>query len=152
VAKVPPTDPRFDPRFQRGYDGPQPVVPETPAAPPAHSRDERTAEPFIEASSDAASAERDVDDLNAEAFWAPPRRNPYGLALLVGGLVMILVGCWLVWTVVTASSYPNGYDRGEQTFALIQQQITPALLICGVLAIVGWLVLGALAASDRKPE
>jgi len=82
----------------------------------------------------------------------PPRRNTFALALLVGGLAMIAVGAWLLWSVVTASSYPNGYDRAEQAFALIQQQFTPALLICGVLGVVGWLVLGALGASTRKGD
>lgn len=145
MAQAPPTDPRFDPRFQRGYDGPQPAVPPPPVPTPQP-------EPGVDELPSSASTEADFASSIAEAPWTPPRRNPFALALLVSGLVMILVGCWLVWTVVTASSYPNGYDRGEQAFALIQQQITPVLLICGVLAIVGWLVLGALAASDRNPE
>jgi hypothetical protein len=99
----------------------------------------------------ARSAKADTSDVAADdAFWSPPRRNPFALALLIGGVVMIAVGGWLIWTLVTASSYPNGYDPGEQAFALIQQQLTPALLISGVLGIIGWLVLGALAASPRK--
>lgn len=171
MAKTPAPDPRFDPRFQRGYDGPEPTLPSTPAVRPLVTRppvvrppvaEPPVAEPSVTESPrvqpldepvrarayrDGAVVSHEIDDV-----WVPPRRNPFALALLIGGLAMIAVGGWLVWTLVTASSYPNGYDRGEQAFALIQQQLSPALLICGVLGVVGWLVLGALTASARKRD
>jgi cell division protein FtsX len=81
----------------------------------------------------------------------PPRRNPLALALLIGSLAMIGVGIWLFWTVVTASTFPNGYDKASQAFGLAQQQLTPALLIAGLLGIIGWFVLGALT-SHRRGE
>ena len=65
---------------------------------------------------------------------------------------MIAVGLWLVWTVVTQSTYPDGNDKAAQAFGLVQQQVTPALLIAGLLGIIGWLVLGALPASARRGE
>ena len=147
MAKAPAPDPRFDPRFQRGYDGPQPEPPPPPvAARPEEPVDEPGhGDGAVEGT--ARSRAGEIDDI-----WVPPRRNPFALALLIGGLAMIAAGAWLVWTLITASSYPNGYDRGEQAFALIQQQLSPALLICGVLGIVGWLVLGALTASARKRD
>jgi hypothetical protein len=158
AKKQPATDPRFDPRFQRGYSGPEPeplptlraenpmswTTPVDPTDPAAEGH----GSPDPARSGSASTSDVAADD----AYWPPPRRNPFALALLIGGVVMIAVGGWLIWSVVTASSYPNGYDEGEQAFALIQQQLTPALLICGVLGIAGWLVLGALAASDRKGE
>lgn len=170
-------DPRFDPRFQRGYDGPEPTPPSTAGVPspvtrvpgaferPAASNGPLVAgplvagplvtespatEPVADEGTVDPSSHADPTASDAEAFWVPPRRNPFALVLLVGGVVMIASGAWLIWTLVTASSYPNGYDRGAQAFALVQQQATPALLICGLLGIVGWLVLGALAASDRQ--
>lgn len=163
MAKNSGPDPRFDPRFQRGYDGPEPDVPATPAAsspvePGASSRGPAAA---------SASSERgdgvgdgggppgptDLDAPSAgpdgEGLWPPPRRNPFALVLLIGSLAMIGVGIWLFWTVVTASTFPNGYDKASQAFALAQQQLTPALLIAGVLGLIGWFVLGALASDPR---
>jgi hypothetical protein len=151
MAKKPSPDPRFDPRFQRGYDGPEPEQPSTPAAPSPMAAVGPGA-PTGDALADAVGADAAAPDEYLDAFLTPPRRNPFALALLIGGVAMIAVGGWLLWSVVTASSYPNGYDKGEQAFALIQQQLTPPLLTCGVLGIVGWLVLGALAASARKGD
>jgi hypothetical protein len=166
MAKAPAPDPRFDPRFQRGYDGPEPDPPPAPAIPPAPAVARvptvpppgRRADTGLPGDDDGAlhegaprgSAAADTPEL--DAVWAPPRRNPFALALLIGGLAMIAVGVWLFWSVVTASSYPDGYDKAAQAFGLAQQQLTPALLICGVLGIIGWLVLGALGASARKDE
>lgn len=96
------------------------------------------------------TVEQRVGEDDDDAFWVPPRRNPFALALLVGSLAMIAVGVWLIWSVVTASTYPDGNDRAAQAFGLVQAQVTPALLIAGVLGLVGWLVLGALAESGRK--
>ncbi len=153
MAKNSAPDPRFDPRFQRGYDGPQPAPPATPALP---SPIEPAPDPVA-----ARATEHDheqVDEVEPQAgaddnvFWSPPRRNPFAIALLVASLAVIAVGLWLIWGVVSAPSFPDGNDPAAQAFALIQQQLSPALLIAGVLGLVGWLVLGALAASDRKQE
>lgn len=148
MAKTPAPDPRFDPRFQRGYDGPEPPLPQAPAA-PLRSEQADQVPPDVDGAPQASDSP-DVPEF--DEVWAPHRRNPFALALLVGGLAMIAVGTWLLWSVVTESSFPNGYDQAQQAFALIQQQVTPALLICGVLGIVGWLMLGALAASARKDD
>jgi len=159
MAKRPALDPRFDPRFQRGYDGPEPAVPEVPStrepAPPSTREPGRRSTPEPEPPSTPGSAVPSTSATPApiepdDAFWEPPRRNPFAIALLIGSLAMIAVGLWLIWSVVTVSSYPDGYDRGAQAFGLVQQQLTPALLITGLLGVIGWFVLGALAASDRN--
>jgi len=163
MAKSSAPDPRFDPRFQRGYDGPEAVVPSTPAAPSPieSSASARTVPPAPVDDPDRTAAARadPVTAANADAdagvddvFWTPPRRNPFALALLLARLAMIAVGGWLAWTVVTTSSFPDGYDRAAQTFSLVQQQLTPPLLSAGLLGVVGWLVLGALEASTRRRE
>jgi hypothetical protein len=158
MAKNSAPDPRFDPRFQRGYDGPEPDAPPTPTPgrlSPAGAGGSSVPPPpepgaahEIIAAQDAVGPSESTDAPD-NVFWVPPRRNPYGIALLAGGLVMIAVGLWLVWSVVTASSFPDGYDRAAQAFQVVQQQLTPAFLLAGVLGIVGWLVLGALGSSTR---
>jgi len=156
MAKSPTPDPRFDPRFQRGYDGPEPDAPATPAMPsPIQSAASSRPPASQDASVSPLGADRPAeptDTLDGDALWSPPRRNPFAIALLVGGVVMIAVGLWLVWTVVTQSTYPDGNDKAAQAFGLVQQQVTPALLIAGLLGIIGWLVLGALPASARRGE
>lgn len=150
MAKSSAPDPRFDPRFQRGYDGPQPAPPAIPAMPsPIESASGLGAERETEHGREPAETVEPTVT-GDDGLWAPPRRNPFAIALLVGSLAMIAVGVWLIWSVVTASTYPDGNDRAAQAFGMVQAQVTPALLIAGVLGLVGWLVLGALAESDRK--
>jgi len=155
-------DPRFDPRFQRGYDGPEPAAPSTPAMPSpieAAAAPRRAAELSPRSEAGSVHAMQDPADLSAPAapaeddgVWTPPRRNPFAVALLVGSLVMIGVGLWFFWSVFTASSYPDGSDRAALMFQLIQQQLTPALLIVGLLGVIGWLSLGAVAVSNDRRE
>jgi len=156
MAKNSGPDPRFDPRFQRGYDGPEPDAPATPAASspldsaggsrPAASTpapsDGDTAHGVADVVAPAASSDED-------GFWSPPRRNPFALALLLGSLAMIAVGLWLFWTVATASTFPNGYDRTAQALSILQQELTPALLMAGLLGVIAWVVLGAGRAPAR---
>ena len=148
------SDPRFDPRFQRGYSGPQPD-PSSMPVPPFERRAEGKAgdSPAVDPAEAAPRPAPDAatiatDDLGA--VWTPPRRNPFALTLLIGGAAMIAIGAWLVWTLATTADF--SYDADEQAVLLLQQLLSPALLICGVLGIAGWLVLGALAASGRRRD
>jgi hypothetical protein len=158
MAKKSAPDPRFDPRFQRGYDGPEPDAPATPAVPSPLETARSSPGPAargaaeIAPAPDAGRPSAPKDEADDDALWAPPRRNPFAIALLVGGIALIAVGLWLIWSIVTQSSYPDGNDRAAQAFGLIQQQVTPALLIAGLFGIVAWLVLGALAAAARRDE
>lgn len=161
MAKTSAQDPRFDPRFQRGYDGPQPDAPPTPAVPspleqrhPVIEQGDRIQQPVVAESSQGSRptvSEPDVsppDD--ADTAWVPPRRNPFALALLVGAVAMIAVGGWFVWALATTPANTSEYSQDEQALLLLQQQVAPALLICGTLGIVAWLMLGALAAAARR--
>jgi hypothetical protein len=157
MAKMSGPDPRFDPRFQRGYDGPEPDAPSTPAMPsPLEVGRSSPREAGIPSPSDSDAARGTADlaapagDSAVEGLWAPPRRNPFALALLLGSLAMIAVGVWFFWSVFTASSFPDGNDRAAQTFNLVQQELTPALFIVGLLGVITWLVLGSLAASGKR--
>ncbi|MEO6534216.1 MAG: hypothetical protein ABIO06_11665 [Pseudolysinimonas sp.] len=149
MKETPNTDPRFDPRFQRGYDGPEPGPSATPTM-PSPAIDSEAATGGTGGQDDARDSAPSYDE--PDAFWTSPRRNPFALALLSGGIAMVAAGSWLVWTMATASDYPSNSDQSSQLFALLQTTLAPALLTAGVLGLVGWLVLGAVAASGRKSE
>jgi hypothetical protein len=139
------TDPRFDPVFQRGYSGPAPelVVRETVVDPPVR--------PVAAPDAYPAPAPAPVaDDIGTEepGAWAPPRRNPFAIALLVVGVTMVAAGVWL--TQAFAATSANGYTPDEQTIAILQQALGPALLLGGIVGVVAWLVLGALAAAPGR--
>lgn len=147
------TDPRFDPAFQRGYSGPEPelvqrAAPPTPTPSPATTVAAATAE--TESPVQLVPVRDSAAGDDAEP-WAPPRRNPYAIALLLVGLAMILVGGWL--TQVYATTAINGYTSEQQTTAILQQQLAPALLVGGIAGVIAWLVLGAFGAlAGRAPD
>ena len=152
------TDPRYDEQFRRGYDGP-PVPPSVP--PPATTAPTAPAAPARRAEPPAAPLENPTSDSPADenarivgvvTDQEPEplrRRNPWSIALLVVGLVMLVLGGWLVRAYATTVAI-NGYSPGEQLTAFLQQQLSPALLISGFIAVIAWLVLGALTVKPRR--
>ena len=153
MAKKSAPDPRFDPRFQRGYDGPQPDAPPTPAVPspiepatpsrpqatgsgsrsrdasrrrtPAGRRSRRDAARRRRAL--VAAAPQSLRHRAAGRRRRDDRRRPLaGLDRRRG-----------------SRRYPDGNDqRGTGVRPAFSSRSTPALLIAGLLGIVGWLVLG----------
>lgn len=149
------TDPRYDAQFRRGYDGP-PVPPPVTSPPSSPTAPARSAEPPSAPLEDPTLSESATDenarvvgvvtDLEPEPLR---RRNPWSIALLVVGLVMLAIGGWLVRAYATTAAI-NGYSQSEQLQVFVQQQLSPALLISGFIAVIAWLVLGALAARPRS--
>ena len=151
------TDPRFDPVFQRGYSGPAPeLVPrETVPAKPRAGRDVATparAETPVAANLQSAT-EPTVDPPleevpRSEETWSPTRRNPFATAMLAGGLILILIGVAMVWGIATQinSNTQTTLDTGAQVEAFLAYLLPPALLLGGILGVLGWLILGALGA------
>ena len=76
------------------------------------------------------------------------RRNPWAIALLAVGLIMLVVGGWLLRAYATTTAI-NGYSQDEQLQAFLQQAVSPALLIAGFVAVIAWLVVGALVVRPR---
>ena len=151
------TDPRFDARFQRGYDGPQPVPSAASAPPPGL----RSVPPIPEATplprSPKLAEEVPVEPVSSHPApavvdevepWAPPRRNPFSLALLTASVILLVVGGWLLQLYATTVS--NGFTPEEQMQAILQQQLAPALLVGGMVGVIAWLVLGALASLAAR--
>lgn len=156
---TPAPDPRFDPRFQRGYSGSEPLPPseqippqpERPVVPPPEL--ESPEQPVAESEPEprvvtSPSAQPGFID---EAPWVPPPRNPYRLALLLAGVAMLLGAGILIWYSARAAIENNGfYDLGQQTLSTLENLVPPALIVGGLTSIIVWLVLGALATRHGR--
>ena len=160
-------DPRFDPRFQRGYDPatappPPPSYPrpidETPVpVPPA--RPVPPAE--IVTGSARASFDADADGAQdaaaedfGEEFEPAPGRNPFRLALLLVsiGFLALAVGL-LSWQFANQSQFIYGSAVETAAGWMVQQlaQVAPpAATIAGFVGLAAWLGLGALDAQRRS--
>ena len=146
------TDPRYDEQFRRGYDGPPVPPPATnAAAPPVSSAQVPVAPRESPAPSDPPADEdaRVVGVVIDQGQEPLRRRNPWSLTLLVIGVVMLVVGGWLLRDDATTTAI-NGYSPDEQLKVFLEQQLSPALLICGFIAVIAWLVVGALAVRPRS--
>lgn len=122
-------DPRYDPAFQRGWDGPvTPVAPVASGAP-------RAAEPErIVVSPDRAASE-DADE-------EPRRRlNPYLIVLGAVSIALVVAGVWM------ASRVSEGFSQeGPSTqvdYAMLQVLMigSPVTALLGVATAVGILFL-----------
>jgi hypothetical protein len=83
--------------------------------------------------------------------WPPAPRNPYRLALLLAGVGMLLGAGILIWYSVRTANTSSGVpDVGEQTLSFVEYLVPPALLLGGLISLVAWLVLGAVAARDVR--
>jgi hypothetical protein len=149
-------DPRFDPRFQRGFEGKvAPVVPAqappTPrvAAPPAESV--VAAEPAVDAAIPVVDPAPVVD--LAVAQLEPLRRfNPFRLALLVASLAALAIAAWLMWVTYDNLNfyYGGGLDRWMQFLAQLVSSLPAPLITAGLLGIVLWLAVGIVAPRRRR--
>ena len=150
------TDPGYDAQFRRGYDGP-PVPPPVPPAPTAASaaaarRSQHPAAPLEDSTPVEPPTDENPRVVGVVTDQEPEpvrRRNPWLIALLAVGLVMLAVGGWLVRLYATTTAL-NGYSPDEQLQAFFQQQLSPALLTSGFVALIAWLVLGALTVKPRS--
>jgi hypothetical protein len=158
------TDPRFDPRFQRGYSGdgleapdvappvaaPEPVDTEAPAdrATPADpaTRIER-AQPD--------TPEPAATHVDVAVGWAPATANPYRRALLLTGLAMLLGAGVLIGYSIKSSNLPFGSatdDIGQQALNSLEYLVFPALVVGGFVCIIVWLAMGAVTARDSERD
>jgi hypothetical protein len=160
------SDPRFDPAFQRGYDGPEPELVVRPApgvaeavrdfTPPTHAdAPAPAAERVTPAAAESAPGEAEtIVDSPPDGSAQQPRRNPFSVALLVSGLALIVIGLAMIWSFatrqITVDETGTTFDVGSQALAILNYLLPPALLLGGVLALVAWLILGALGASGGR--
>lgn len=146
-------DPRFDPAFQRGYDGPEPelvVRPGPPHAPEAAAAQRPGVDSAAEHPESAAGSASGVGHPDSHDERLPAARsNPYALALLVAGAAMLVAGGFLLQGYATTTV--EQYTPETQALSTLQQTLAPALLVSGIAGVLAWLVLGALEAAARRP-
>ena len=148
------TDPRYDEQFRRGYAGP-PVPPPVRASgstpepvAPERLHDDRVVPTPASVEQDADLDIADADRPREGETTRPFRRNPFAIGLLVAGILMLVVGVWLIDQ--STSQFTDGYTPEGQALVQVESQLTAPVLTGGVVAIVAWLALGAIAASAHR--
>ena len=138
-------DPRFDPRFQRGYD---PVRHEATAAPPPDVVTTPEAEPIPQIPQ--RESEDDVTETDEVAeLPVIRRRDPFATVLPILGVVCLAAAGWLAWRYVEVMTinWSGKYVGDGDENAWIQftgPAFTTGLLAAGAFAIIGWLALRSL--------
>ncbi len=147
-------DPRFDPRFQRGFDpATMPVEPETLRAPVEVVGPVPPASPVLRAGARRKpSGSRSADDED-EDLEPTPTRNPFRLALLLVSIgLLVLAAATMWWTANNQNAFLFG-SAVENPQGWMLQQLTsvlpPAAIVAGFVGIATWLGLGALAAQSN---
>lgn len=150
-------DPRFDPRYQRGFDpATAPVDTTTPHAPVE-------AAPVAPESSVQAATRQERDephppgyDEDDDELELVSTRNPFRLALLLASLgLLVLAAGMLWWTANNQNAFL--YGSASETawnwmFQALTQMVPPAAIVAGFLGLGVWLALGALAALSVEPR
>ena len=138
------TDPRYDPRFQRGWDGQQPAPVPAPVRPAALDE----ARPADAAASSASSAspappepdaEPPVDATDDEA-WSAPRRNPFRIALVVLGVALLAAGGGMTWFLALGQS--QGSTPWATMLAQLPYELMPTAVLAGIAAIIAAIAIG----------
>ncbi|MEP6479965.1 MAG: hypothetical protein ABJB03_11270 [Rhodoglobus sp.] len=137
-------DPRFDPAFQRGFDGPVTAAPPvaSPArvsappparvsAPPTAERPERPVVPVVE---------------RAEVFEEPPARttNPFLITLGVLAVVLIALGLYLFQSTRTAFLESQSSSSGDYITMQTVIFAAPLCIALGVATGIGVLFIYAI--------
>lgn len=162
-------DPRYDPAFQRGFEGPvasglrrhpgappsSAIVTPAPFRPPAEPGDvgaegerPRDAEPQGDGARPApASMDRPaVDDAEAAAAGRRLRRNPFLIALVVLGLALTMGG--LIWANQARLLVSGrGAAATDLDYWFLQATVTgaPLTIVAGVSILAGVLFVAATA-------
>jgi hypothetical protein len=137
------TDPRYDPRFQRGWDGAPPPAPAPVVVPPPA--------PAVPAPGPIPVAEAPVPapepievDPAPEAEWDPPARNPFRIALVVLGIALVVSSAGLFWQMAQDHSSASVQSPADIAIQQLGYTFAPTLLLVGIIALVVAIALGVL--------
>lgn len=147
-------DPRFDPRYQRGFDpATMPVEPSILRAPVEEVGPVPPASPVLPPSREGERLA--IPDDDDEEFEPAPTRNPFRLALLLVSIGLLVVAGALTWWV---ANNQNAFLSGSAaetawnwTFQSLTQVVPPAAFVAGFVGLGAWLALGALGALRAQP-
>lgn len=156
-------DPRFDPRFQRGYTGhevseasradaasaPLPAVARVPEPPEsvrsrmAPSRDP-AADPAIEISARAAGVDDDPETFSGWIAEAEPASEagadaPFRAAWAVSAAA-VAIGAALFWAGISSFDYFGPSNEADRVLQTVSWSVAPSLIEVGCLGVVVMLV------------
>lgn len=144
------TDPRYDPRFQRGWGGDPAASTGVPADPLAPARAEVAAAPapthaaagLPRTEAVAAPVESEPTVPDDEAWIEQPRHNPFRIALAATGVALLAIGGWLIWVswvteAQQSTSTPDGAVLGQVLY-----QLMPTVVLAGLVALIAAIALG----------
>lgn len=181
MAERPAIDPRYDPAFQRGYDGaaarqadadPRRSAPhvtsalQRPAAsPPSHARAAEPAHPAAaSAYADDAAADADtlgrLDETDAAPAVVqvvapaprPPWTNPFVTLIAVIGVAVLGTGVWLLQSTIRLMEQEDAFtSQTDYWFMQWATIATPVVLALGVSVLVTVLVICAVYWGRRPP-
>jgi hypothetical protein len=146
-------DPRFDPRYQRGFDPGAPLPPAprvvsyAPRVAPPVAEPPVVEPPVIEPVETPAPPVSTSSTNDAGSTPETPDRNPYRLALLVGSVVALVAAALLYVAVVRLLDEPDpviGLSTLEQMLMSSGAELASALVVVGGVGLATWLVLGML--------
>ncbi|GAA2075131.1 hypothetical protein GCM10009840_06230 [Pseudolysinimonas kribbensis] len=132
------TDPRYDPRFQRGWDGDPAARVVNPPDPPDPAP--AKASPAVAESVPADSVPAEPAAPDDDAWIEQPRYNPFRIALAVTGVALLAVGGWLTWVMVQGQqnmSTPDGAVFGQLPYLLM-----PPVVLAGLVAVIAAIAVG----------
>jgi hypothetical protein len=141
-------DPRFDPAFQRGFDGeglraPGRPVDAPPAAPPiALPPTPAGAGESVPSSLQAADAAADDD--------RQPRRNPFLIALAVVSVALVVAGVWIIQIARAPFDGTNAAANVDFVFLQILGGLAPAAIALGVATAIGIVFVLAVDWQKRR--
>lgn len=149
TAKSDEFDPRFDPAFQRGFEGERPrsVAPRPVAEPPrastAHAPEPAGAGPGGTVAADASSSPIRSTDATDEAD-EPHRANPFLIALAVVAVALVASGVWAVQAARAPFEGTNAAANVDFIGLQILQALAPASISLGVATAIGIVFVYAL--------
>lgn len=175
MAEQPTIDPRYDPAFQRGFDGPvatgsRSEVAARRSAPYVTSALQRpdtdrpsAAKPDVAAqiglppasalaSDDEAQGQTDVVVVQAaEQPLRPPWTNPFAIAVFVLGVIVLGVGAWILQEGARMAQSTEGFEtQADYWYMQISLVAAPITLGLGIAILAGVLFLCA-AYWARRP-
>ena len=153
-------DPRFDPAFQRGFDGasasdaPRVVQRDARRATPARPPEPGPTQPYVSAPaiglpptrSDAA----DSEPADAAALDDRPRPNPFLIALGVVSVALVAAGVWGIQAARAPFLATDAASTVDYVGLQILQFLSPVSIALGVATAIGILFVYAVGWQKRR--
>jgi len=139
-------DPRFDPAFQRGFDGPVQATPRSVIREPATT----DAAPIAarEAPAEASRPQRTLleptPDLDGDDVGEARRPNPFVLGLLGAAVLLVAGGLYLVSRLSDMFANPQGSAQYDYITLQALTIAAPMLIVLGVATGIGVLFIYAV--------